>query len=65
MWYTVLDVRARVISNSDKAALLVGFTLQWEMIKKRNTIPNKVSMDCDESYKEKRVDIVTDTYPVS
>lgn len=65
MWYTVLDVRARLISNSDKAALLMGFTSQCGTIKKQNSIPNEVSMDCDQCYKEKRVDIVTDIYPVS
>lgn len=62
---TVLDIGARVINNSDKAALLAEFTLQWETTKKQNAIPNKVRRDCDKCYKGKRVDIVTDAHPVS
>lgn len=60
----ILDARARVVNNSDKAAFRMEFTLLWETIKKQNAIPNKLSIDCDKCYKGKRIDIVT-AYPVS
>lgn len=40
MWWSP-GCWTRVINDSDKAALLMEFALQWETIKKRNAIPTR------------------------